>query len=112
MTFSRILNFVFTIFIEKMCVVALALAVMIINGSTFHYVFIILSISGWYSSIFVVIVFGKNLSLQYVNLMNCILRLLLRAIEGFDWFSSLLIHMMFSLYYAIITSLVSTCAMK
>ena len=36
MVFSGILNFSSKIFIEGMCVVALAHAVMIINGSTFH----------------------------------------------------------------------------
>ena len=36
MVFSGILNFSSKIFIEEMCVVALAPAVMTINGSTFH----------------------------------------------------------------------------
>ena len=36
MVFSGILNFSFKIFIEGMCVVALAPAVMTINGFTFH----------------------------------------------------------------------------
>ena len=35
------------------------------------------------------------MSLQYVNLMNHILRLLLGANGGFDWFGSPLTHMMF-----------------
>ena len=34
--FSGMLNFSSKIFMERMCVVALALAVMAINGSTFH----------------------------------------------------------------------------
>ena len=36
MIFSGILNFSSKIFIERMCVVALVLAVMTINGFTFH----------------------------------------------------------------------------
>ena len=44
--FSGILNFCSKIFIEGMCVVALALAVMTINDSTFHPLLVMLSISG------------------------------------------------------------------
>ena len=43
--FSLILNFSSKIFIERMCVVASAPAVMTINGSTFHPLLVILSIS-------------------------------------------------------------------
>ena len=43
--FSSILNFSSKIFIEGMCVVALALAVMTINGSTFNPLLVMLSIS-------------------------------------------------------------------
>ena len=43
--FSSILNFSSKIF-KEMCVVALAPAVMTINGSTFHPLLVILSISG------------------------------------------------------------------
>ena len=70
------------VFIEGMCVVALALVEITINGSTLHPLLIVLFMSGWYFSIFVVIVFGKNLLLQYVNFMNCILRLLLVTFGG------------------------------
>ena len=68
--FSSILNFSSKIFIEGMCVVALVPAVMTINGSTFHPLLVMLSISGWYFSIFLVIVSHENLSLQYVNSIN------------------------------------------
>ena len=44
--FFGILNFSSKIFIEEMRVVALALAVMTINGSTFHPLLVMLSISG------------------------------------------------------------------
>ena len=41
--------------------------VMLINGSTFHPLLVMLSISGWYFSVFLVILSSKNLSLQYIN---------------------------------------------
>ena len=44
--FSGILNFSSKIFIEGMCVVALAPAMMTINGSTFHPLLVMLSMSG------------------------------------------------------------------
>ena len=44
--FFSILSFSSKIFIEEMCVVALAHAVMTINGSTFHSLLVMLSISG------------------------------------------------------------------
>ena len=43
--FSGILNFSFKIFIEGMCMVALAPTVMTINGSTFHPLLVMLFIS-------------------------------------------------------------------
>ena len=71
---SRILNFSSIIFIEGMWNVALALAVITISGSTFHPLFLMLSISAWYFPSFRVIVSGKNLLVQYVNSMNYILK--------------------------------------
>ena len=64
-----ILNFSSKVFIEGMCVVALAPAVMTISGSTFHPL-LVLSVSGWYFSILRVMVSDENLSLQYVNSIN------------------------------------------
>ena len=83
MVFSGILNFSSKTFIEGICVVALALAIMTISGSTSHPLLVMLSISGWYFSIFLTIVLGENLSLQYVNSMNCILTLFTRLGGGF-----------------------------
>ena len=65
-----ILNFSSKIFIEGVCVVALAPAMMTISGSTFHPLLVTLSISGWYFSVLRVMVSGENLSLQYVNSIN------------------------------------------
>ena len=46
-----ILNFSSKIFIEGVCVVALAPAAMTISGSTFHPLLVMLSISGWCFSV-------------------------------------------------------------
>jgi ABC-type siderophore export system fused ATPase/permease subunit len=70
-----ILNFFSSDFIDGMCVVALAPAVIMIRGSTFHPLAAILSINGMHLLFFASIVFGENLSLQYVNAMNCMMRL-------------------------------------
>ena len=83
-----ILNFVSRIFIDGMCDVALAPTLIIISGSIFQHSFVIFSINGWYFFIFVVIVSRKNLSLQYINSMNCIVRLLSGPIGGFVWYGN------------------------
>ena len=85
MNFLGISNFSLIIFIDGMCVDALASAVMTINGSTFHPLLVILSISGWYFSVLMFIVSCENLSLQYVNLMNWMVRLLSGFSGGLDW---------------------------
>ena len=61
--------------IDGICVVALAPAVITIRGSTFHPLAAILSINGLYLLVFASCVSGENLSLQYVNSMNCMVRL-------------------------------------
>ena len=85
MDFLGISNFSLIIFVDGMCMDALAPAVMTINGSTFHPLLVIFSISGWYFSVLMSIVFGENLSLQYVNLINWMVRLLSRFNGGLDW---------------------------
>ena len=65
-----ILNFSSKIFIEGVCVVALALVVITIRGSTFHPLLVMLSISGWCFLVLRVMVSDENLSLQYVNSIN------------------------------------------
>ena len=60
--------------IEGVCVVVLAHAVMIINGSTFH-LLIILAIGGFFYIFSIIIVSFGILSSQYVDRMNCIVRL-------------------------------------
>jgi len=70
-----ILKLVSSNFIDGMCVVALAPAVITIRSSTFHPLAAILAISGLYLLVFVSIASGENLSLQYVNLINCMVRL-------------------------------------
>ena len=96
-----ILNFSSKIFIEGMCVVAVAPAVITINGSTFHPLLVILSISGWYFSVLRVMVSVENLSLQYVNSMNWILRLSIEVVGGFAWYGSPLTHIISGLNLAL-----------
>ena len=64
-----------SIFIDGIWVVALAPAVMTISGSIFHPWEAILSISGLYLLFFASIASRENLSLQYVNSINCMVRL-------------------------------------
>jgi len=70
-----ILSLCSRIFIDGMWVVARAPAVMTISGSIFHPLMAMLSISGLYLLFFASIVYGENLSLQYVNSINCMVRL-------------------------------------
>ena len=64
-----------SIFMEGMWAVALAPAVMTISGSIFHPLVAMLSINGLYLLVFVSIASRENLSLQYVNSVNCMVRL-------------------------------------
>ena len=66
-----ILNLSSSNFIDGMCVAALAPAVMTISGSIFQPRAAMLSISGWYLLVLASSVAGENLSLQYVNSINC-----------------------------------------
>ena len=70
-----ILKLVSSAFIDGMWAVALAPAVMTISGSIFHPLEAILAISGLYLLFFASIASGENLSLQYVNSINCMVRL-------------------------------------
>ena len=83
-----ILNLLSSDFIDGMCVVALAPAVIIIRGSTFHPLASILSINGRYFLFFVLSVSGENLSLQYVNSMICIVRLGSMSVGMSFWYGS------------------------
>jgi hypothetical protein len=58
-------------FIEGMCVVALAPDVITMSGSIFQPRATMFSISGLYLLALASSVAGENLSLQYVNSMNC-----------------------------------------
>lgn len=68
---SGILNFSAMAFMEGMCVVALAPAVITMIGSTFQPSDCIFCINGRYLFVFCAIVSGENRSLQYVNSINC-----------------------------------------
>ena len=67
---SGISKFVSSSFIEGVCVVPLAPAVMTMSGLTFHPSSMMLFMMGWYFWILFAIVSCGNLSLQYVNLIN------------------------------------------
>ena len=65
------LNLSSSSFIDGMCVAALAPAVITISGSIFQPRATMFSINGLYLLAFASSVYGENLSLQYVNSMNC-----------------------------------------
>ena len=66
------LSVVSRIFIDGMCVVALAPATGTMSRATFHPLEIMLLMSGWYFVVFVSRVSAVNLSLQYVYSINCL----------------------------------------
>ena len=88
MVVMGILNLFSSDFIEGICVVALAPAVIIIRGSTFHPLAAMLSIKGLYLLFFASSVYGENLSLQYVNSRNCMVRLGSRSMGGSFWYGN------------------------
>ena len=83
-----ILKLVSSDFIDGICVVALAPVVMTIRGSSFHPLAAILAISGMYFLFFASIVYGENLSLQYVNSINCMVRLRSMSTGRSFWYGS------------------------
>jgi hypothetical protein len=58
-------------FIDGICVVPLAPATSTMSGATFQPFVMMLFMSGWYFMIFLSKVSAANLSLQYVNSVNC-----------------------------------------
>ena len=96
-----ILNVVSILSIERICVVALAHVVMNTSGSTFQPLLTSLFISGLYFSILEVIVSYGILFLQYVNSINCIVRLSLGSIGGGDYYGSPFTHKRSSLNLAL-----------
>ena len=70
------LNLSSSSFIDGMCVAALAPAVITMSGSIFHPRATMFSISGLYLLALASSVSGENLSLQYVNSMNCMISVL------------------------------------
>ena len=65
------LSIVTSLFIDGMCVVALAHATNTMSGVTFHPLAMMLLMSNWYFVVFLSRVSLENLSLQYVNSINC-----------------------------------------
>jgi hypothetical protein len=69
-----ILKFSSRIFIDGVCVASRAPAVITMSGSIFQPLGVMFSIRGLYLLILASSVSGENLSLQYVNSMNCMIR--------------------------------------
>jgi len=89
-----ILNLSTSSFIDGMCVVALAPAVMTIRGSTFHPLAVILAISGLYLLVLATNVSGENMSLQYVNSINFMVKLWSMLVGGSFWYGKPLMQRM------------------
>jgi hypothetical protein len=68
------LNLSLSIFMDGVCVAAVAHVVITMSGSIFHPLAIIISMRGLYLLALALSVSGENLSLQYVNSMNCMVR--------------------------------------
>jgi hypothetical protein len=66
-------NVVSSFFIDGICVVPLAPATSTMSGVTSQPLVMMLFMSGWYFMIFLSRVLVANLSLQYVNSMNCMM---------------------------------------
>jgi hypothetical protein len=62
---------VYSFFIERICVVPCAPTTSTMSGTTFQPFVMMLFMSGWYFTLFLSKVSTANLSLQYVNSMNC-----------------------------------------
>ena len=92
-----ILKFSSTYFIDGMCLVALAHVVMIIRGSTFHPWATILAINGPYLLVLASSIFGENRLLQYVNSINCMVRLRSVFVGGSFWYGKSLTQRMLGL---------------
>ena len=86
--FSGIWNVVVICFIDGVWVVPLAPAVITMSGSTIHPRSLMSSISGWYFWILLFIVSWENLSLVYVNSINCTVRLSVGDGGGLFWCGS------------------------
>jgi len=60
-----------SLFIDGMCVVALAPVTKTMSGATFHPLAMMLLTNNWYFVIFLSKVYASSMSLQYLNSMNC-----------------------------------------
>ena len=83
-----ILNLSSSIFIDGMCVAALAPAVITMSGSIFQPRAAMSSMSGLYLLALTSSVSGQNLSLQYVNSMNCMVRAWSICVGGSFWYGN------------------------
>ena len=67
--------------IDGMCVVAPAPATSTMTWATFHPIVMML-LSGWYFVVFLSRVYAANMALQYANSMNCMVILVVGALNG------------------------------
>ena len=80
----RRLSVVSSFFIDGICVVPLILATSTMSGVFFQPFVMMLLMSGWFFMIFLSKVIAANLSLQYVNSMNCMVISCL-GVSGGGW---------------------------
>jgi hypothetical protein len=92
MEVSNNLNVCSSCVIDGVCVVPRAPAVMTISGSTFQPCWVISTMRGWYFWILLLIDSSENLSLVYVNSINCTVRLSVGCEGGMVWWGKPLIH--------------------
>ena len=81
------LSIVYGFFIDGMCVAALPPATNTMSGATFHPLVMMLLMSGWYLVVFLLRVSAANLSKQYVNSINFMVRYGAR-VSGGEWLYS------------------------
>ena len=91
------LNLSSRIFIDGMCVAALAPIVITVSGSMFQPKAAMFSISGLYLLALASSVYGENMSLQYVNSMNCMVSVWSMLVGGSFWYGSPLMQRMLGL---------------
>lgn len=95
------LNLSSSIFIDGVCVAALAPAVITMIGSIFQPLAAMFSIKGLYLLALASSVSGENLSLQYVNSMNCMIRFWSIFVGGSFWYGNPLTQRMSGLNRAL-----------
>ena len=71
------------------------------SGATFHHLVMILLMSGWYCAFFHSFVSTENLTLQYVNSMNCMVISGVGSFGGGELYGWPMMHSMLGLSLAL-----------